>query len=238
MTEVTDETVVAENEETKEEIEVKEVIKEPITSKANENTELIEALKKEFVEKIRTEEKNKLYTTMEKYKTEIKEKEDSNKTLAAKMKEYEDSHLSGEEKIQKQLLELQEANTQLSSQLDNVSEVAAKEIYKIQLEAATEKALAKYGDEIIVDMIHGSTIEEIYQSADKANSVYLTIKAKAEENAKLASKSVQIGSTVSPKGGSSTGSMEMDVQDIKNITDPKEWEKVKEKIKAKAMGLQ
>lgn len=237
MTEENAEIVAEETEETKEEIEVKEV-EEPSTSKATENTELIEALKKEFAEKIRIEEKNKLYPTIEKYKQDIKDQEEANKALKAKMQEYEDSHLSTEERIQKQVQELMEANSRLETQLDRVSEEAAKEIYKIQLDAARDKALVMYGDNIIVDMISGSTIEEIYESAEKANSVYLQIKAKAEEDAKAASKTVQIGSTVNPKSGSSTGSLEMDIQDIKNITDPKEWEKVKEKLKAKAMGLQ
>jgi hypothetical protein len=214
----------------------KEVEKEKKEEPKNtEKEELIEALRKEFAEKIRKEEKDKLYPTMEKYKQEIKEKEEANKVLALKMKEYEDSHLSGEEKIQKQLQELLDANDTLSKQLENVSEVAAKEIYAIQLEAAREKALARYGNDIIPEMVSGNTIEEIYQSAEKANSVYLTIKAKAEEDAKAKSKTVPMGTNISPKNPGA-GSLEMDIQDIKNIKDPAEFEKIKEKLLAKALA--
>lgn len=233
MSEVTEETLEEENKEIieKEEKEV-EKKEEP---KSKEQEEIIKALRKEFAEKIRQEEKDKLYPTMEKYKKEIQEKEEANKVLAAKMKEYEDSHLSGEEKIQKQLQELLDANDTLSKQLENVSEVAAKEIYAIQLEAAKEKALAKYGNNIIPEMVSGNTIEEIYQSAEKANSVYLTIKAKAEEDAKAKSKTVQVGSNIAPKNPGA-GSLEMDIQDIKGIKDPAEFEKIKEKLLAKALG--
>lgn len=233
MSEVTEEIIEEETEVIEEKpVEEEKKKEEP---KNTEKEELIEALRKEFAEKIRKEEKDKLYPTMEKYKKELQEKEEANKALAAKMKEYEDSHLSGEEKIQKQLQELLDANDQLSKQLENVSSEAAKEIYSIQLDAAREKALAKYGNDIIPEMVSGSTIEEIYQSAEKANSVYLQIKAKAEEDAKAKSKTVQVGSNISPKNPGA-GSLEMDVQDVKNIKDPAEFEKIKEKLLAKALG--
>jgi hypothetical protein len=230
MTEVTEEVL---EEETVEEPAGE--VEEP--KEADNTTELLEAMKKEVSERIRKEEKDKLYPTIKKYKDDLKEKEEALKSLHDKIKQYEDSNLSNEEKVQKQLKELEEANTKLYSQLESVSEIAAKEIYAVKLEAAREKVLAKYGDSIIPEMISGSTIEEINESAERANSVYLNIKAKAEEDAKLASRKVKVGTDVSPKSTSMANSTDMDIQDIKNISDPKEWEKVKAQLKAKAFQI-
>jgi len=230
-----------------EEIEVIEEVKEekpeakaeekPSKEDSKEKDELIAALREEFAAAIRKEEKDKLYPTIEKYKQDLKAQEEAKKALETKLKEYEDKNLSGEERIQKQLADLAEKNEQLANQLERVSEEAAKEIYRVQLEAAREKALAKYGDSIVPEMVSGSTIEEIYESAEKANSVYLQIKAKAEEEVKAKSKTVPVGTKAAPVnvGGQASGT-DLDIQTVKGINDPQEWAKVKDKLLEKALS--
>lgn len=234
-----DETQVEEIIETPETPETPEVTEEAKTSDndSEEKDKIIAALRKEFAASIRKEEKDKLYPTIEKQKNDLLAAEEAKKALELKLKEYEDKNLTADEKNEKRWTELAEQNDALAKQLERVSEEAAKEIYRIQLEATREKVLAKYGEEIVPEMVVGSTIEEIQQSAEKANSVYLNIKAKAEEAAKAKSKTQAVGTKASPTNVSGQASgTDMDIATVKGINDPAEWAKVKEKLLEKAFS--
>lgn len=191
----------------------------------------LEALKKEIAEAIRKEEKDKLYPSMTKLKEEKEAAEKRVEEAMAKIKEYEDSSLSAEEKTQKRLEELLEANKALEDRLEAVANASAKEIYETKLESHKDKLLAQYGDEIVVDLVTGSTIEELTESAEKAHSVYKEIQERAIEAATKQKKKEPVGTGVAPGKADSKRVSEVDLDKISE----EEFWKIKDKLLQEAM---
>lgn len=230
MSEVVEELNVEETEVVEEEsTEEQKVSTEEVKSKGQQID--VEALKKEFIEMVRKEEKDKLYKSMEKTKEELKAERDAKTALEAKIKEYEEKNLSAEEKTALKLEELAKANAELKEALDRVSLTAAQEIHNIQLEAAKAKVLAQYGEEIVPELILGSTIEEITESAERAHETYKRITEKATQ--KLTQERRETGTTgnIAPKTNETNKMYDVD---INKVNDPAEWQKVKADILRKA----
>lgn len=191
----------------------------------------IDDLKKEFIDMVRKEEKDKLYKSMEKIKEELRLEKEAKVALEAKTKEYEEKNLTAEEKTNLKLEELSNANLELKEALEKVSTTAAQEIYRVQLESERDKMLSKYGTEIIPSMISGSTIEEIRESAEEAHRVYGEIVTKATENLTKTRRETATTNTISPKAAATQKAFDVDISKIK---DPKEWETVKAELLEKA----
>jgi multidrug efflux pump subunit AcrA (membrane-fusion protein) len=215
--------------------EGKEVKKE--TKKEDKSAD-VEAYKKAIaeaeIERIRKEEKDKLYASFEKYKEDARKAEDARKVAEDKLKEYETSKLSAEEQAVLKLQQLEESNSRLQEQMESLVEEANSKITTLQLELVKKEVLAQYGDEIIPALVTGSTIEEISESAEKAHREYVSIQertlAKAKEVGKPKS---QIGTGVSPQNDRLNAGVT--VADINKVNDPKIWEANRDKFLEEAL---
>jgi Cu2+-containing amine oxidase len=215
--------------ELKKEDEQEDKIEEPkVDVKALDVEALRKALREEIAESIRTEEKAKLYPSMEKYKTDAKTASDAKDAAEAKLKEYETKNLSAEEQVAQRYKELQESNEMLTERFNKVVEEANGRINSLQVELAKKEILAAYKDEIITGMVTGDTIEELQQSAENAHREYKAIEEKAQ--AKIAA----VGKAPIGSGLAQPNSDKLNVSptlaDIKKVTNLKEWDKVKTKL--------
>jgi hypothetical protein len=216
--------------------------KEAVKGKEKEDVKAldVEALKKalseELAEKIRKEEKDKLYASFEKYKEDAKKAADEKAAAEAKLKEYETKNLSVEEQATLRFQELQEANNKLTEQLNTIVTTANDRINTLELELTKKELLSAYNDEIIVDMVTGNSLEELRQNAEKAHREYKAIEEKTQ--AKLAVKEKSpIGTGLNPPSSDKLNASPT-IADINKVTDPKEWEKLKNKFLEDALKQQ
>lgn len=198
----------------------------------------VEAYKKAIadaeIERIRKEEKDKLYPSLEKYKEDARKAEEARKAAEERLKEYETTKLSAEEQSVLKLQQLEESNTKLQEQMNSLIEEANNKISTLELELTKKEVLAKYGDEIIPALVSGQTLEEIIQSAEDAHREYISIRehefAKLKDSSKPKS---QIGGGVNPKNDRlNTG---VTAADINKINDPKIWEANRDKFLEEAL---
>lgn len=228
-----DEIKDTESKETEETTEEKPEVKEKPEGKKEEKVEQkvdLDAL----TERIRKEEKEKLYASFEKYKADAKTAEEARKAAEAKLKEYENKNLTAEEQAALRFTELEESNKQLKSQLQEIVTLANDKITALQLELAKKEILSKYGDEIIEELVSGNSLEELAESAEKAHRRYKVITEAAVSKAKETPKQKeQIGTGLGPSSDKLNSSPT--IADIKKIDDPKEWEKMKAKLLEEAL---
>lgn len=221
---------------------IEEVIEIPVEvkkeKKKDDKSADVEAYKKAIadaeIERIRKEEKDKLYPSLEKYKEDARKAEEARKTAEDKLKEYEVSKLTAEEQAVLKLQQLEESNTRLQEQMSSLIEEANSKINTLELELTKEKILTKYGDEIIPALVSGQTLEEIVESAENAHREYISIRERELAKLKDSPKpKTQIGGGVNPKNDSlNTG---VTVADINKINDPKVWEANRDKFLEEAI---
>jgi|WetSurMetagenome_2_1015567.scaffolds.fasta_scaffold17881_3 hypothetical protein len=194
------------------------------------------AIAEQEIERIRQEEKAKLYASFEKYKNDAKAAEDARKEAEAKLKEYETSKLSAEEQAVLKLQQLEEANNKLTVQMQDLVEAANSRIGTLELELTKKELLAKYGEEIIPSMVAGNTLEEIVESAENAHREYMNIFNKAEAKAKetaVDKTKLQVGTGIKPQNDKlNTGTT---VADIRKINDKEQWEKNRDRLLEEAL---
>ena len=219
-----------------------EVIEIPVEAKKEKKKEDksadVEAYKKAIadaeIERIRKEEKDKLYPSMEKYKEDARKAEEARKAAEDKLKEYEISKLTAEEQAVLKLQQLEESNARLQEQMNSLIEEANNKINTLELEVAKEKVLANYGDEIIPALVSGQTLEEIMQSAENAHREYISIRerelAKVKDSTKPKS---QIGGGINPQNDRLN--VGVTVADLNKINDPKIWEANRDKFLEEAL---
>ncbi len=187
-----------------------------------------------LTERIRKEEKEKLYASFEKYKADAKTAEEAKKAAEDKLKEYENKNLTAEEQAALRFTELEESNKQLQSQLQEIVTLANDKITTLQLELAKKEILSKYGDEILEELVSGNSLEELAESAEKAHRRYKAITEAAVSKAKETPKpKEQIGTGLGPSSDKLNSSPT--IADIKKIDDPKEWEKMRAKLLEEAL---
>jgi hypothetical protein len=212
---------------------------EPTKPVVNVTAVDVEELEKRIAERVRQEEKAKLYDTLEKVK---REKEEAD----AKLKEYETSKLTTEEQIQAKLREGDEKITTLTQQLDQAKTIfetelskiageAQNEVKKIRLDAEKDKIKLKYGGEIIEELVEGNTIEELQDSAEKAHNIYKAIRDRETAKLKEELEKQQVGSGINPTS-TLTDNVVGDV-DLNKVNDKAEWDKIRKSVLEKALRL-
>lgn len=180
---------------------------------------LVEILKradvKEFLKKVRQQEKNKLYEVMEKKDNKIKELSETVATLETTIKAYKEGN---DTTIADLKLEMDELKGKL--------EVAEKAKAEKALELYREKAIQKVRDEgsdLIDDLVKGNSEEEIDSSIEIAKAKYEEIIAKAG-----AKKNAPVPKPVAPK--QDAGARKLTVDEIAKMS-PSEYAKHREEIK-------
>ena len=123
----------------------------------------------------------------------------------------------------------------MAEKMKAIQEEAENKINQMQIELAKKDILMSYGDEIIPEMISGSTIEEIQQSAENAHKKYIEILEKTKVSKIEQKKKTALGSDVEPKTSSKIEGI--DSESIRDIKDPAEWERVKKELMSK-LGIE
>jgi hypothetical protein len=192
----------------------------------------VEALKKaletEITERVRKEEKAKLYESFEKYKKDAKEAIDEKESIEIKLKEYETKNLSADEQTALKLQSAEESIVQLRTQLTDIVEQANSKITTLQMELMKKDLLAKYGEEIIPSMVSGNTLDELMESAENAHREYVNITEKFSAKSKEAKLKETIGTNLGPS--SDRLNVSPSIADIKKMNDPNKWEELKAKL--------
>lgn len=189
---------------------------------------LTKKLKEEIGERIRKEEKDKLYPSIEKHKEDAKTEKAAREEAEKKLKEYEDKNLSAGEQTNLKLTEYGDEITRLKEQITEIVNSADSKITVLQLQLVKKDVLAEYGDEIIAELVSGNTPEELAESAKKAHEKYMNITSQAIASAKVETKKIPIGTDLNPSNDGLKTSVTK--ADINKVTDPKEWEKLKTKL--------
>lgn len=190
---------------------------------------------KKLLEKVRKEEKDKLYPQVEHYKKQSDTLQQSNELLSAKLKELEEAgkkvkeeKLSDSEKIQNQLSELTKQNVMLQRQQEALIEESRRAIEVERLGSYRTRAIAGAGGEIIPELVFGNSEAEIDTAILASKNAYRSIK----EDAIKALKGTKAQAPIPGVQGAPSGSAEnnnpspqqMNVEALREM-DPKDWAK-------------
>lgn len=180
-----------------------------------------------LLEKVREQEKNKLYKVIgQKDETVSKLKEEVVK-LSGQLNEKDQTHAQEVAQMQERLTKLDEAFTALNGSIEAEREAAKKEKRDAELSAYKERRLrevSESGDNLVTALVGGQTEEEIEASIEKA-------KAEFEKIASLVSSNQPTPPVVNTPRVTNPPSMgdSVDFSSIRNMT-PAEYAKHREKI--------
>ena len=219
--------------------EPKKIVSEPTVEELRKMPVVLK-----LIQDARTEEKTKLYKTLEAKDVEIKKLGEEVERLKGLLMEKENENLSEVELLQKQINELNKNYEMLQVNLEAEREAAEKEKRLAKLEAYKERRLREEGDELIIALVGGNSEEEIDESIEKAKKEYqaivektrsqLEIETKNSEDVKKRQKITNTPKVTNPPASSIDG---LSREEIRRMS-PDEWKKVREKaLRAAKEGL-
>ena len=173
---------------------------------------------KDFIQKVRKQEKDKLYMEIQKKDTKIKELEGEILLLNNRLKSSTETSINEQEELRTEVQRLSETVAELK-----------KDIRRKELDLFKERALKEAGDELILDLVSGETEEEILSSIEVAKQRYQEIVEKAISK----KPKVEVPKPTNPQQPKSI--KQLTAQEIAKMS-PKEWAEHREMVK-KQLGL-
>lgn len=173
---------------------------------------------KDFIQKVRKQEKDKLYTEIQKKDTKIKELEGEILLLNNRLKSSTETSINEQEELRTEVQRLSETVAELK-----------KDIRRKELDLFKERALKEAGDELILDLVSGETEEEILSSIEVAKQRYQEIVEKAVSK----KPKVEVPKPTNPQ--QPKGIKQLTAQEIAKMS-PKEWAEHRDMVK-KQLGL-
>lgn len=173
---------------------------------------------KDFIQKVRKQEKDKLYAEIQKKDTKIKELEGEILLLNNRLKSSTETSLNEQEELRTEVQRLSETVAELK-----------KDIRRKELDLFKERALKEAGDELILDLVSGETEEEILASIEVAKQRYQEIVEKAISKKPR----VEVPKPTNPQQPKSI--KQLTAQEIAKMS-PKEWAEHRDMVK-KQLGL-
>ena len=173
---------------------------------------------KDFIQKVRKQEKDKLYTEIQKKDTKIKELEGEILLLNNRLKSSTETSINEQEELRTEVQQLSETVAELK-----------KDIRRKELDLFKERALKEAGDELILDLVSGETEEEILSSIELAKQRYQEIVEKATSK----KPKVEVPKPTNPQQPKSI--KQLTAQEIAKMS-PKEWAEHRDMVK-KQLGL-
>ena len=173
---------------------------------------------KDFIQKVRKQEKDKLYMEIQKKDTKIKELEGEILLLNNRLKSSTETSINEQEELRTEVQRLSETVAELK-----------KDIRRKELDLFKERALKEAGDELILDLVSGETEEEILSSIEVAKQKYQEIVEKAISK----KPKVEVPKPTNPQQPKSI--KQLTAQEIAKMS-PKEWAEHREMVK-KQLGL-
>jgi hypothetical protein len=185
---------------------------------------------KAIIEKVREQEKNKLYKTIESKDAEILRLKGEVDKLQKLVDDKESENLTEAEKMQKQVVLLEKQLSDLSSSIETEREAVQREKKLAQLAAYKERRIREVRDsgaDLVLAMVHGDSEEEIETSVEEAINEYAKIVEKANERSKKEKPPVNNTPRVTNPPSAEADTFSAD--SIKNLS-PGEFAKVREKL--------
>jgi len=164
-----------------------------------------------LLEKVRREEKEKLYPELDRLKGAKTEGEariaELEKQLEAQRQEVEGLRTGEVEKaesINRELRELQEKNQKLESAIENVATEAAAKLHASQMAALRERLIRESGIKQLPELVTGDTEEALRASVQQVKEKEEAIleEARAQARAQVAD---QLPTPISPDGSTGRG---------------------------------
>lgn len=195
---------------------------------ADKNVLLKSEAVQSLLETARKQEKDKLYKTVEGKENTIKQLNDTVSDLQNQLKTKEDLSMEGE----KELLEKIQALTESQNKLIEDMEKEKENTRLAKLEAFKTQAINEANGELIVDLVGGTSEEEITASIEKAKARYQEIvspyKTKAEELEEQAQKPNKANAP-KPTSPTTPSDVEFTSEDIRKMS-ASEYAKYREKL--------
>jgi len=159
----------------------------------------------DLLSKIRKEEKDKLYSSLDKNKKESQqlseEKEQVLKELEVakkKLEEIEDTNLSDIERLQKQIQQVIDQNSDLQQKIKTVETQAEKRIRESEMNAYRSKRIQEEGI-LMQELVVGGNKEELDQAIELAKKRETSIKEALEDQLRK-ELAVNVPKPISPSG--------------------------------------
>jgi hypothetical protein len=183
---------------------------------------------KALVETARKQEKDKLYKTLEQREQEAKEFKEKFEQAQVAIDKHTTANLTIEERLEAQLEALRGEHEALVTTLRQEKEDALKKALHAELEAYKAEKLRVAGEEIIPELVGGTTKEEIDQSVETAVAKYHEIASKFETKAKE-DKQKAVKSTTKVVNPSSQTVQPLTAEEIARMS-PEEYAKNRDRI--------
>lgn len=190
---------------------------------------------KSLIEKARSEEKDKLYKTLETKDKDITELREKLKGLQSQLEAKENENLSEVEILQKEIRKLETDLAKLNSDIETEREAARAEKKKAELTAYKERRLREVKEaeqDLVISLVGGNSEEEIEASIQHAILEYQTIEERILDKSKKEKPSSTPRVTNPPGIG---GGLGIDPTKVKNMS-LDEYKKYREKLLEAARG--
>ena len=192
----------------------------------------------DMLNKIRKEEKDKLYASMEKRKQEsedlAKQKEQVLEELNStkkKLEEIEDSKLSDMERLQKQIQQVIDQNSALQEKIKTVETQAERRIRESELNSYRSKRIQEEGI-LMPELVIGSDKEELDKAIQLAKQRESSIRESLEDQLRK-EMAVNVPKPISPSGEKTTVASADRYSMSKKS--PQDYQAVRQQLMAKAL---
>lgn len=182
-----------------------------------------------LLETARTQEKNKLYKSIETKEAEIKSLKEGIEQLKAQLSTKENENLSEVQLLQKQIEELQKNHSVLVDSLKAERDAAEREKRKAELRAYKEARLREVGDNLILGLVGGDDEREIDESIELAKQEYAKIQQKILDSIEPAPKPSNTSNIPRVTNPPTPDSPVISSADIKNMS-REDWNRQRAKI--------
>lgn len=179
-----------------------------------------------MLEKVRKQEKDKLYPKIEKLEAELKEGAKALQEMAAKLAAAEqekqdltNGKVTAQDVLKKQMDEQAKAMDKLRVDLEVGKKEALMKIQSAELKAFREQKLREAGADLIPELVMGNTEEEIVASLEKSKAKYQEVYQTALDKEKTKQPPpAGAGKTNPPAGAGSGGKKEYTQQEISKMS--------------------
>jgi chromosome segregation ATPase len=178
-----------------------------------------------LVEAVRKQEKDKLYKSLEAKDGQLKSVTEELESIKGQLKDKESAKMEELTQLQETIKGLQQQQADLLAQMERQKEeaelerqLAAQEKAQAELKAYKAEAIRLAGDDLIVELVGGSSKEEIDASIEKAKAKYAEIEAKLADKNKEVRKQEKITNTTRVTAPPSSSVQPLTLEQIKKMS--------------------
>jgi len=189
-----------------------------------------------LVENARSQEKAKLYKSLESKEGEIRQLKEEIDSMKAQLTAKENDSLSEMTVLQNEIKATKDKFEALIVSIESEREAEREKRRKAELDAYKERRLREVGDELVLALVGGNSEEAIDASIEMATQEYQNITARALEKAKASSPSpapkvTNTPKVTNPQGVSGTPLSGKDVRSMSNEDYAKHRDRIREALR-------